>query len=81
MKRNSVSIRYGSARVAALASVLLLLGCGAETAGTAASVAGMQAEQAKQGKATLDSVSAKLDAAAQTSQDNLKKAEEAEQRP
>jgi len=77
MKRNSVSSCYWPCVVA----VLLLHGCGVETAGTAASVAGMQAEQAKQGKTTLDSVNAKLDAAAQTSQDNLKKAEEGEQRP
>lgn len=59
-------------------AVIVLSGCGVETAGTAAGVAKLQAEQAKQGKESLDAVRANLDAAAQVSQDKLKRAEEGE---
>ncbi len=69
--------RSGPAQLLTLA-VLLLSGCGVETAGTAAGVAKLQAEQAKQGKESLDAVRANLDAAAQASQDKLKRAEEGE---
>jgi len=62
-------------------AVIVLSGCGLETAGTAASVAKLQAEQAKQGKESLDAVRANLDAAAQASQDKLKRAEEGERTP
>ncbi len=62
-------------------AVIVLGGCGVETAGTAAGVAKLQAEQAKQGKETLDAVRANLDAAAQASQDKLKRAEEGERTP
>ena len=55
--------------------VVLLCGCGVEVAGTAAGVAKLQAEQARQGKDALESVKAGLDAAAQGSRDNLKRAE------
>jgi len=61
-------------------AVVVLSGCGVETAGTAAGVAKLQAEQAKQGKESLDAVRANLDAAAQASQDKLKRAEEGERR-
>ena len=59
-------------------AVIVLSGCGVETAGTAAGVAKLQAEQARQGKESLDAVRANLDAAAQASQDKLKRAEEGE---
>ncbi len=59
-------------------AVIALSGCGVETAGTAAGVAKLQAEQARQGKESLDAVRANLDAAAQASQDKLKRAEEGE---
>lgn len=57
---------------------LLLAGCGAESVGTAAGVAKLQADQAKQGKESLDAARAGLDAASQASQERLKKAEEGE---
>ncbi len=59
-------------------AVIVLSGCGVETAGTAAGVAKLQAEQARQGKESLDAVRANLDAAARASQDKLKRAEEGE---
>ncbi len=59
-------------------AVIALSGCGVEAAGTAADVAKLQAEQARQGKESLDAVRANLDAAAQASQDKLKRAEEGE---
>ena len=59
-------------------AVIALSGCGVETAGTAVGVAKLQAEQARQGKESLDAVRANLDAAAQASQDKLKRAEEGE---
>ena len=62
-------------------TVIVLIGCGVETAGTAAGVAKLQAEQAKQGKESLDAVRANLDAATQASQDKLKRAEEGERTP
>lgn len=65
-------------RLAMAVMALLLAGCGAESVGTAAGVAKLQADQAKQGKESLDAARAGLDAAAQASQDRLKKAEEGE---
>ncbi len=62
-------------------AVIMLSGCGVETAGTAAGVAKLQAEQAKHGKESLDAVRANLDSAAQASQDKLKRAEEGERTP
>lgn len=59
-------------------AVMVFSGCGAESVGTAAGVAKLQAEQARQGKESLDAVRANLDAAAQASQDKLKRAEEGE---
>lgn len=60
----------------AAAAAFLLAACGAESVGAAAGVAKLQAEQARQGKESLDSVKAGVDAAAQASQDKLKRAEE-----
>lgn len=65
-------------RFAMVALMLLLAGCGVESAGTAAGVAKLQADQAKQGKESLDAAKAGLDAAAQASQDRLKRAEDGE---
>ncbi len=62
---------------AATLSILALAGCGAETAGTAAVVGKMQAEQASQAKQSLDSVKAGLDAAGQQAQERLQQAESA----
>jgi hypothetical protein len=59
--------------------VLLLafsvVGCGVESAGTAATIGKLQAEQAKQGKQTLDSVKASLDAANNAAEENRQKQE------
>ena len=54
-----------------------LFGCGAESVGAAATVAKLQAEQAKQGKADMEKFKASLDAATKASEENLKRAEEA----
>ena len=59
-------------------AVLMAAGCGAESAGTAAGVASLQAAQAAKAKETLDSVKAGLDAAAKASQDRLERSEEGE---
>ncbi len=59
-----------------LLAIFALAGCGVESAGTAAGVAKLQADQARQGKETMESVKSSLDAAAQASQDNLRRAEE-----
>ena len=64
--------------VATAAAMFLLAGCGAESAGTAAGVASLQAAQAAKAKETLDSVKAGLDAAAKASQDRLERSEEGE---
>lgn len=64
--------------LAMVAVILVLAGCGAESVGTAAGVAKLQAEQARQGKESLDAAKAGLDAAAKASQDRLKKADEVE---
>ena len=65
-------------RVVVAAAMFLLAGCGAESAGTAAGVASLQAAQAAKAKETLDSVKAGLDAAAKASQDRLERSEEGE---
>ena len=64
--------------VATAAAVFLLAGCGAESAGTAAGVASLQAAQAEKARETLDSVKAGLDAAAKASQDRLERSAEDE---
>ena len=59
--------------------LLSLFGCGAETVGAAATVAKLQAEQAKQGKADMDKFKANLDAATKASEERIKQTEEAGQ--
>ncbi len=56
--------------------VLLIAGCGVESVGTAASVAKLQAEQAKQGKEKMEALKANLDTAMKEAEQNRKKAEE-----
>jgi hypothetical protein len=60
-----------------LAALCLLAGCGVESAGTAATIGKLQAEQARQGKEQMDAVKASLDAAAQVVEERNKKAAEA----
>lgn len=50
-------------RLAIFLVVLILSGCGLETAGTAATVGKLQADQAKQAKGQADAMKAGLDAA------------------
>ena len=54
---------------------MALVGCGAETAGTAAVVGKMQADRAGEAKQSLESVKAGLEAAEQQSQERLRQAE------
>jgi len=62
----------------AIASILFLVsGCGVESAGTAATVAKLQAEQAKQGKQTLDDFKVKLDEATKASEERTRQADAA----
>lgn len=62
--------------VASMVLVLLIAGCGVESVGTAASVAKLQAEQAKQGKEKMEALKANLDTAMKEAEQNRKKAEE-----
>ena len=71
-------MRYPNTKnLAMLAAASLIAGCGVETATTAATVAKLQAEQAKQGKANLEKFNAGLDAATKQQEENFKKTEEA----
>ena len=56
-------------------TAMALVGCGAETAGTAAVVGKMQADRAGEAKQSLESVKAGLEAAEQQSQERLRQAE------
>ena len=62
-----------------ISSVLLTLaltGCGADVVSTAVTEAQLSAQQAKQGKQLEDQVQNQLDAAMQTEQDRMRRAEE-----
>jgi hypothetical protein len=62
-----------------ISSILLtipLAGCGADVVSTAVTEAQLSAQQAKQGKQLEDQVRSQLDAAMQTEQDRLRRAEE-----
>lgn len=63
--------------IAVVCATLALVGCGVETAGTAAVVGKMQADQASQAKQSLDSVKASLETAGQQSEERLRQAESA----
>lgn len=56
---------------------LLLPGCGAEVAGTAAVSGAAQAQEAQQAKQTVERVQQRLDAANQTARQQLDAAEKA----
>lgn len=71
--RNDINMRVIGVFLLAFAVV----GCGVESAGTAATIGKLQAEQAKQGKQTLDSVKASLDAANNAAEESRQKQEEA----
>ncbi|MFZ4537474.1 hypothetical protein [Propionivibrio sp.] len=58
-------------------TLLFFSGCGVESVGTAATVAKLQADQAKQGKENMDLFKAKLDEANKASAENVKRTEEA----
>lgn len=60
-----------------LIALLLLAGCGAEVAGTAAVGAQTQIDQARQAQETKDQVLQQLDAAAQLEKQKLEQAEAA----
>ena len=64
--------------LALIAGPIIFSGCGIESAGTAAGVAKLQAEQATQSKESADSIKADLDAAKQISQERLKQADQGE---
>ena len=55
---------------------LALTGCGADVVSTAVTEAQLSAQQAKQGKQLEDQVQNQLDAAMQTEQDRMRRAEE-----
>lgn len=63
--------------LALITTLVLLSACGVESAGTAATVGKLQAEQAKQGKEQMEKFKTDLDAANKASAESLKKAEEA----
>lgn len=60
-----------------MACAFALFGCGVESAGTAATVAKLQAEQAKQAKENLGHIKRDIEAATNEAEQNRKKAEEA----
>lgn len=64
-------------RLAIFFVVLILSGCGLETAGTAVTVGKLQADQAKQAKAQADVMKADLDAATRGTDARNKAVEEA----
>jgi hypothetical protein len=55
--------------------LLSIAGCGVEGLGTAATAAKLQADQAKQGKETMDALKANIDAANQKAADSASRAE------
>ena len=55
----------------------LLLGCGAESVGTAATVAKLQADQAEKAKQTMDQFKVQLDNATKAAERNVRQTEEA----
>ena len=59
------------------ASMLVLYGCGLESAGTAAAVGKLQADQARQAKENMDTLKANLDASMKATEESAKKAEAA----
>ena len=63
--------------IALTAIAILLFGCGVESVGTAASVAKLQADQAKQGKETMDKLKTDLDASLKQVEQNAKQVDEA----
>lgn len=66
------------AGLAAIAATLLgVAGCGVESAGTAATVAKLHAEQARQGKDNLEDFKAKLDEATKASEERTRRADAA----
>lgn len=58
-------------------AALLLSGCGLETAGSAATVGKLQADQAKQAKESMDAMKASLEAANKEAEARNKALEEA----
>ena len=62
--------------IVCITHILLLFGCGLEGAGTAAAVAKLQAEQAKQSKEQMEVLKTSLDSAMKEAEQNRKKAEE-----
>ena len=59
------------------ASIFALCACGLESAGTAAAVGKLQADQAKQAKENMDTLKANLDASMKATEQSAKKAEDA----
>lgn len=63
-------------KVTMILIVLALAGCGVESAGTAATVGKLQADQAKQGKAQMETFKANLNAATVATEESAKRAAE-----
>ena len=61
----------------AMALALLVGGCGADVATTAATSAALKAQEAKEAQKTLDQYQQKLDAAAQAERSRMEEAEKA----
>lgn len=58
-------------------SATFLFGCGAESVGTAATVAKLQADQAEKAKQTMEQFKVQLDTATKAEQQNARQAEDA----
>ena len=57
-------------------ALLLLAGCGVETAGTAATAAALKKQELEQGKNTMQRAQEKIDAAAKLEQQSASQSEE-----
>jgi len=60
-----------------VACVFTVFGCGMESAGSAATIAKLQVEKAKQAKENLAQIKTDIEAAVNAAEQNRKKAEEA----
>jgi hypothetical protein len=62
-------------KISAFALTVFLMGCGVETAGTAATVATLKAEEARQGQASKEKIVNQIDALSNQAEQHLKEAD------
>ncbi|MBA3032412.1 MAG: hypothetical protein KKF85_13475 [Gammaproteobacteria bacterium] len=62
-------------KISAFVLIVFLMGCGIETAGTAATVATLKAQEAKQGQEDKEKIVNQLDAVSNQAEQRLKEAD------